>query len=84
MSDTPRTDAAAYQPEFLSESVFADFARELERENARLREALAELRRWVGDGDCSDDAGIWPGFATTAYKEAVKKADDALSGKGEP
>jgi hypothetical protein len=51
----------------------------LRGENARLREALTELRRWVADGDCSDDAGIWPGYATTAYKDAVQKADDALS-----
>lgn len=46
-TDTPKTDAAtlnktamsgyAYSYEHL---VFADFARELERENARLREAL--------------------------------------------
>jgi len=43
-----------------------------------LRHALSELRRWVADGDCSDDAGIWPGFATTAYRDAVNRADEVL------
>lgn len=51
----------------------------LERENTKLRTALKELRRWVGDGDCSDDVGIWPGYATTAYKDAVAMADKALA-----
>lgn len=48
-------------------------------ENASLREALTGIRRWVGDGDCSDDSEIWPGYASTAYKDAVRMVDDILS-----
>jgi hypothetical protein len=55
----------------------------LNAENARLRAALTEIRRWVADGDCSDDAGIWPGYATTAYKDAVRMVDNALSTSGD-
>lgn len=51
---------------------------QLKAEVSRLREAMTELRRWVGDGDCSDDRDIWPGYATTAYIDAVRKADKAL------
>lgn len=44
MSDTPKTDAKAiffgWNPEEGEEFVQADFARELERENAALRERL--------------------------------------------
>ena len=60
---------------------WAELERELAEaraEVARMREALTELRRWVGDGDCSDDKDIWPGYATTAYLDAVQKADEAL------
>jgi hypothetical protein len=46
VSDTPRTDAKAqffgWNPEEGEEFVQADFARELERENAALRSALVE------------------------------------------
>jgi hypothetical protein len=41
--------------------------------------ALIELRRWVGDGDCSDDAGC-VAFQSTAYREAIAQADRAISG----
>ena len=45
MSKTPRTDAAVARMQFSNaphdlDGKFADFARELECENARLREAL--------------------------------------------
>lgn len=42
MSETPRTDAAAYDPSHgaVSATAFVDFARDLERENAAMREAL--------------------------------------------
>ena len=45
MSDTPRTDIAAHPDRPFSETmtVPADFARELERENAKLREDKARL-----------------------------------------
>ena len=51
---TPRTDAACVSREFIAREmdsyahkfVLADFARELERENARLREALERIRAY--------------------------------------
>jgi hypothetical protein len=61
----------------------ADFSRVVEERNAlsadnlKLRSALKELRRWVGDGDCSDDAGC-VGFQTTAYRDVIAMADEAL------
>lgn len=47
MSDTPRTDAACFavvsnDPQ--STVVWADFARDLERENAALRKQLADIK----------------------------------------
>ena len=51
MSDTPRTDVSVVSREFIhremnayeNKFVLADFARTLERENARLREAIEKL-----------------------------------------
>ena len=44
MNDTPRTDAEVFKPlAEAGEAVWAEFARQLERENKRLREALLEL-----------------------------------------
>ncbi len=40
-SDTPRTDSAEFQPLLGCIVVPSDFARQLERENAELREALS-------------------------------------------
>jgi hypothetical protein len=45
MSDTPRTDAAQYDFDIL----YAPLARELERENAKLRDALEKLAAWGPD-----------------------------------
>jgi hypothetical protein len=49
VSDTPKTDAKAiffgWNPEEGEEFVQADFARELERENAALRAALDAARK---------------------------------------
>ena len=49
MSDTPRTDAKAqffgFNPDEGEEFVQADFARELERENAALRSAIDAARK---------------------------------------
>jgi hypothetical protein len=49
VSDTPKTDAKAqffaYNPDEGEEFVQADFARELERENAVLRAALDAARK---------------------------------------
>lgn len=81
-SNTPRTDkkASGIIGFFSCETVPASFARELEQELSDAIAALTELRRWVADGDCSDDIGIWPKYATQAYKETVEKTDAILSG----
>ena len=54
MSDTPRTDAKAqffgFNPDEGEEFVQADFARELERENAALRNEVDEQARLNGKG----------------------------------
>ena len=43
MRDTPRTDEEAFGKKVMKhEMVHADFARELERENAKLRERIKE------------------------------------------
>lgn len=45
-SDTPKTDAAAFDSfDGMVDVIDADFARELERENAKLRAALVTCRR---------------------------------------
>ena len=83
ISDTPRTDAVTNPFLFApGDNVPASFARSLERENNLLRSALVELRRWVGDGDCSDDAGC-VGFQSTAYRDVIAQADAAIFSNAE-
>lgn len=56
-TDTLRTDVACYRDEQLCEVVDADFARELERENAKLREdinALIEIIDHANNGAWSN------------------------------
>lgn len=43
----------------------------------RLRAALVEARRWIGDGDCSADAGM-KSYWTDKYSGAIKMVDEAL------
>jgi len=54
VSQTPRTDAKAqffgFNPDEGEEFVQADFARELERENAALRAALTPWLAWEDTG----------------------------------
>ena len=47
----------------------------------RLRAALTEARRWIGDGECADGLGrdAW----TPEYAAAVAMVDEAL-GKNDP
>lgn len=44
---TPRTDAVIEPGYDLGEGVSADFARDLERENQRLRESLSNAKGWI-------------------------------------
>ncbi len=55
MSDTPRTDAAEYDMYYGHYVVDADFARELERENNRLRKALESKVTIKTDGALSEE-----------------------------
>jgi UTP:GlnB (protein PII) uridylyltransferase len=48
----------------------------LGKENAELRLALAEARRWIGDGECSD--GLARSYWTPEYVSAVGIIDAAL------
>ena len=56
MSDTPRTDADQWTiPDYdprIADVVYVEFARKLERENAKLREALKEA---IKDADAFHD-----------------------------
>ena len=69
MSDTPRTDGAVFvvfsSPSNDVEAVDADFARELERENAALRVALHDIMTE------SDEQHIWR-MARAALEKELK------------
>jgi hypothetical protein len=47
-------------------------------ERDELVKCAIELRKWLADGEFSDDKGIFPNFATEEYKEAVQKFDEAI------
>jgi len=72
VSDTPKTDAKAqffgWNPDEGEEFVQADFARELERENAALR-ADEERLDWLQTLDC--DSHWWFHIANSAHLRAV-------------
>jgi hypothetical protein len=82
MCDTPRTDAKAqffgFNPDEGEEFVQADFARELERENAALRadkERLDWLESVAEDVMCTgDDQGITIGAASNFQNYATNVA----------
>lgn len=52
------------------------------REISRLRAALTEARRWLADGDMSDDSGIPSAYWTPAYAAAIDMIDAALTPNG--
>lgn len=72
MSDTPRTDAKAqffgFNPDEGEEFVQADFARELERENAALRKDKDRL-------DWLQASAYWP-FCYSEFEESSVKPLD--------
>jgi len=51
-------------------------------EIGKLRAALVEARRWIGDGDLSD--GLSKEYWTAEYAAAVSMVDAALAGKRQP
>jgi hypothetical protein len=70
MSDTPLTDARVvffgYNPDEGDEFVQADFARNLERQNTALREALKLVM--------SNVPGVTDSVAQTPFAEAIRRA----------
>ena len=82
MSDSPRTDKASWRQHdnYLGgerELVTADFARTLERENARMREMLLRAREefcWHGNTGNRLSVGL--------YGDLVDMIDAALKGEG--
>lgn len=50
----------------------------VERENEKLRNALIEARRWIGDGECSD--GLPREYWTKEFSDAVDLVDSVLRG----
>lgn len=62
MSNTPRTDAVEWTAGHGTDDrtvVFADFARELERENARLREAAETAMKYLDDDNSMGGASVY-------------------------
>lgn len=57
----------------------ADEIDRLTAECERLREALVEARRWIGDGDLGD--GFHRDIWTPRYRAAVDKVDAALAAR---
>jgi hypothetical protein len=85
-TDTPRTDAKLHRANYSNTMpyVCAEFARELERENSKLREnritaaqlELALVQCYVVPPSAIEDPEGFDGYAT---KEAIAKAADMLS-----
>ena len=78
MSDTPRTDAEAYWLE-LHEVVQVDFARELERENATLLEAVKNIAMLTANGDAERANWVALGILND-----LRAAIDAARKKAQP
>ena len=81
MSDTPKTDAKAiffgWNPDEGEEFVQADFARELERENAALRAALSRIDTvWMNQEEAYAD------YCEAAFR-MVKIARTAIAARKE-
>jgi hypothetical protein len=85
MSDTPRTDAKAqffgFNPDEGEEFVQADFARELERENAALR-AVFEAAKAMAHYEYAGAAVGWPDW--DGKFEVLKAAVDAARKGAQP
>lgn len=80
---TPRTDARVFD----RWSVPADFARELERENAALRDENAALRKVLAvcDAMMSQVSPLIPsGFIGEVFSESVKRARAILAATPNP
>ena len=82
MTPTPRTDAAVARMQFSNaphdlDGKFADFARELECENARMRETLAKIKTAVEPKKCFDD--IAPFWGWIVEREIECLCNSALS-----
>jgi hypothetical protein len=81
VSDTPRTDAALVDPYLLNGAtgyVDGDFARQLERENQRLREALEKVAKEARRMDYDWDNRSSPSKALNTLERIARAA---LEGK---
>ena len=81
MSDTPKTDELAKR-EFVTDGVWIKHARELERENAALREDKARLD-WFINLDEEDRVKFCRGWYRRTPEE-VKAAIDAAMKEAQP
>ena len=81
MSDTPKTDELAKR-EFVTDGVWIKHARELERENAALREDKARLD-WFINLDEEDRVKFCRGWYRRTPEE-VKAAIDAARKEAQP
>ena len=81
MSDTPRTDAqVADRLDHAKYKVDIDFARQLERENARLREALRSVLPYAAAyTDEGPDPEGWQSKEVKDNLAAAKAADSVCS-----
>jgi prophage antirepressor-like protein len=74
MSETPRTDAVKYHARGQFQDVAAaDFARELERENSRLRECNRACAEWV-----KQSANQWMHRPRGGWPIELRKAYEAV------
>lgn len=71
MNDTPRTDAAITRCACSSYVVEPDFARELERENAALRDALVQAK---DDMEKCMETGKLPAWSLDCVRAALNAA----------
>ena len=79
MTPTPRTDAQVWTPYAggKQDVVWASFARELECENARMRETLAKIKTAVEPKKCFD--AIAPSWGSIVKREIDWLCNSALS-----
>ena len=76
MSDTPKTDELAKR-EFVADGVWIRHARELERENAALREDKARLD-WFINLDDEDRVKFCRGWYRRTPEQVKAEIDEAL------
>ena len=82
MSDTPKTDELAKR-EFVTDGVWIKHARELERENAALREDSARLN-WFINLDEEDRVKFCRGWYRWTPEQVRAEIDEELRKEAQP